>query len=118
MHTDSVTQRSRGIAVYYTQNPLSPSTTCSGRRAMYDPQVPPTTPIGPPAAPQRRRWLPWAIGCVGLLVVCQLAGIGVVLAFPNLRAQIAGLWIRPSAPAPPESPLPASQAAPTRPLKI
>ena len=84
---------------------------------MYDPQVPPTTPIGPPA-PQRRRWLPWAIGCVGLLVLLQLAGIAVVLAFPGLRAQIAGLWIRPSAPAPPESPLPAGQAAPARPLKI
>jgi hypothetical protein len=84
---------------------------------MYDPQVPPTTPIGPPAA-SRRRWLPWAIGCVGLLVLLQLAGLGVVLAFPGLRAQIAGLWIRPSAPPPPESPLPAGQAATARPLKL
>ena len=85
---------------------------------MYDPQLPPTTPLEPPSAPRRRRWLPWAIGCVGLLVLCQLAGVAVVLAFPSLRAQIAALWVRPSAPPPPESPLPAGQAALARPLKI
>jgi hypothetical protein len=85
---------------------------------MYDPQVPPTVPLEPPAPPQRRRWLPWAIGCVGLLVLLQLVGLGVVLAFPGLRAQIATLWVRPSAPPPPESPLPTGQAAPARPLKI
>jgi hypothetical protein len=67
--------------------------------------------------PPRRRWLPWAIGCVGILVLLQFDGLAVVLAFPGLRAQIAALWVRSSAP-PPESPLPAGQTMPDHPLTI
>ena len=96
---------------------------------MYDPQTtPPTTPLDPPAspptipidssAPPRRRWLLWVIGGLGALLLCQLVAVGVLVAFPSLRAQIPPFWVRPSVAAPPESPLRADQPAPTHPLKF
>jgi hypothetical protein len=105
---------------------------------MDDPRTtPPTTPLEPSASPPtkplesspatptiplessqppRRRWLLWAAGCLGMLLLCQVAAVGVLLAFPSLRAQIPAFWVRPSAAAPPESPLHTDQPAPTRPL--
>jgi len=55
---------------------------------------------------------------LGALILLQLVALGVLFAVPGLRLQVRSLWARPSAAAPPESPLPANLPALARPLKI